>query len=231
MNELTTTNSNLPAMPSHDLGGVGQEDLQIPTLSFVQKMSKLVDEGKAKAGDIYDPMNAVTIADEKLAAEFIPLHTSKAWRIFEVIGPQQKKYIQTVPYNDTNAHWKYTDEVNGQKISRQLVMTWHILLVKQVAEGAALPYRLSFKGMSLQTGKKLATHVAMGNMLKLPVYGKTYNLQSVKMTNDKGTFSVLEISPVRVTTPDEQKVAAQWSTMFATKGAPAVDDHDAFEGE
>lgn len=217
MNELAANNPNCtdlsnPGMPN--LGGIGREDLQIPQLSLVQKMSDLVDSQKAKAGDIYDTLEQVVIADEKEVVEFIPIHTQKAWRVYEIEKPGEQKYLKTVGYDHTNANWRFEAVLDGKKIKNQLVMSWFVLLVEQVKRGEAIPYQINFKGMSMDAAKKLSTLIAKGSFLGLPAYGKTYTLGSEKKSNDKATFSVFQVMAGRVTTPDEIKAAKQWLGMF-----------------
>lgn len=224
---------NLPAMRSYmpDMGGVSREDLQIPTLSLIQKMSKLVDEGKAKAGDIFDSMEDKVVTSEGgKPLEFIPLFASKSWQEFRVLAGNKKEYIRTVSYGPDNADWRYeaTGE-DGLPIQRKIVMTYNLILADQITGGEAMPYRISFKGKSFQTGKKLATLIAKGAFLKLPIYGKTYFLSTDKETNEHGTYNVFVVKPGRVTTPDELAVCEQWAPMFAPGSQVKVVEDDSFE--
>lgn len=193
--------------------GISSEDLQIPTLQLVQKMSKAVDAGTAKAGDIFDSSEGTVVADEKTKLEFIPLRMVKSWQIFEVTGPTTKKYIETVQYAPDNAHWRYEDG----SIRRSLVMTWFCLLAKDLESGGALPYRISFKGMSMKTGKKLATLVAKAGMAKLPAYGRSYFLSSVKETNDKGTYHVYDVVPGNLSSKGWVSIAESWAPVVGSK--------------
>ena len=228
-NALTT-----PTEDFGDMGGITQSDLQIPQLQLIQKKSKVEEAEKAKAGDIYDSMEDKAIGNAQDPVEFIPLSVTKAWRIFDMTNPQKPDYIETVPFGPANADWTFEGTgVNNEPIKRQLVSSWNVLLVKQIAVGDPMVYRVNFKGSSFSASKKLATMIAKGTFLKLPIFGKTYKLGVEKKTNDHGTFFAFDVVAGRKTTDDEIGFAKLWINMLNTKKVeeiPTGEVSDAYEG-
>jgi hypothetical protein len=58
----------------------------------------------------------------------------------------------------------------------------------------------------------------------------TYMLQTVKTSNDKGTFAVVEIKKARATTKEEQLAAFNWYKTIQTQTIK-VDDSDISDTE
>lgn len=214
MNELTVkTNTEVANSFAHSTGGVGGEDLQIPTIILVQKMSKVVDSYGAKSGDIWDMMENKKLGDADAPVEFVPLALQKVWLVYKT-GSGSREYLKTVPYDEANKHLPYHDTDGGDSIERVFAMNWFVLLKDQVDSGTAIPYRISFKSSSLRAAKKLNTLIAK-NAARVPVYGHSYLLTSARETNDKATYNIMDVASGDMLPPSVLDSAAAWANMVA----------------
>ena len=207
--ELVATSALVNKRPV--LGGITKEDIEFPKLQLQQKMSQLVDTGKAKPGDIMDSSSLKILANETLKVEFVPLSMSKSWIEFEGSG-NDKKYIGTTLITPSNEHWGFEEvKEDGRLITRQKAMNWLVLLPFQFKDKVAIPYLLTFKSTSFRTGKKLATSVAMGAFFERPIYSMAYELYSSKRTSDKGmSFHLFEIGENRALSKEEMVICEKW---------------------
>lgn len=190
--------------------GVTSSDIQFPSLQLIQKMSKVVDIHNVKPGGIFDSIENKVLVEEGQNLEIMPIFMAKFWNVYK-LSDGEFVFDKRVPFSPDNASWRFegTDE-NGLPVERQLICSWMVLLVTDLS----LPYKCAFKGASFQNGKKLCTLVAKGEFMGLPAYGKVYNLVSVKEQNDKGTFWKFDVTPSRLATAEELKLAAKWHSML-----------------
>lgn len=183
---------------------LGVNDIIIPKILPMQGLSQMVTDGKAMMGEFRDSLSGEKLGSITEPIAVVPFHVEKVWDILEESG-DQFKWVRSEPliedptkpgYND-NLPWN--DKVDGLDIKRIRRMNFYVMLPKQIDEGSAVPYVLSFKSTSYREGKKLFTQMYMRNRkANLPPPGYTFVLSGVKQKNDKGTFVVpsLELGPL-----------------------------------
>ena len=183
---------------------LGVNDIIIPKILPMQGLSQMVTDGKAMMGEFRDSLSGEKLGSITEPIAVVPFHVEKVWDILEESG-DQFKWVRSEPliedptkpgYND-NLPWN--DKVDGLDFKRIRRMNFYVMLPKQIDEGSAVPYVLSFKSTSYREGKKLFTQMYMRNRkANLPPPGYTIVLSGVKQKNDKGTFVVpsLELGPL-----------------------------------
>jgi hypothetical protein len=216
----TETNKALAQTPMLEgMEGIDPSDILIPKLHLMQGLSDLVAEGKASMGDIINSTTGEKLGDKKDSIEFVPVSTFKTWVIFE-----DGEYKQTIPMTPDNSHWLLEEQVGEMSVTRDKVLNFYVLLSKEVGNGDAMPFVVSFRRTSYTAGKKVATHFAKMSMLRAAPYAKTLKLTCKFEKNDKGSYYVFDIEQGRKSTAEEVAAAEMWKPIVS-RGVK-VDDSD-----
>lgn len=202
-------------------------DLLIPKILLMQGLSKLVAAEKAVMGEMRDSIGNTRLGGKEAPLEIIPFHSNKTWIVFEEIGGKLE-YKSQVPFNDTNAHWKWDDIEGGVKMRRDQSLNYYCLLPSEIKDGMFMPYVVSFRRTSYQAGKKLETAKTKFKMFGRPISSKTFKLIASKQQNEKGTFYVYDVEVGRDTTSVEINAVSQWMSLVKTPMVK-VDDSDLHE--
>jgi hypothetical protein len=206
--EVVKKESNVPAMSMADWGApqVDSQDIIIPKILCMQGLSELVTDDKAKMGDFVDNMTSTVIGNYKEGIEFIPFHMEKILIVSKSNGSDYE-FERIEKVDATNANKEYEEVIGGEKFKNEYCMNFYVLR----PEDMSLPYIISFKGMSRKSGKILATQMFVRNAAagKVPP-AFVMKLAGRKDKNDKGTFIVLETSPVRDSKQEEIANAFNW---------------------
>jgi hypothetical protein len=227
MNQVTTQTSGPLATIYHDLmddAPIDTSDLVIPKILLMQGMSKLVQEEKARLGEMRDSLDNSLLGSKDTPLEFIPFQVFKSWLIFHVDG-NKIEYQGQEPMTAANASWPLEEIVDGKVIRRDKALNFFCVLPSEVEEGLFFPKILSFRRTSYQAGKKLETWRAKLKAFNKPLAAKTFKLISNKTENDLGVFYTFDIEAGRDTTEAELKAASQWRSVVAAKPVK-IDDSD-----
>lgn len=203
---------------------VDMGDLLISKILLMQGMSKLVGAEKASSGDMIDSISNAKLGNKESPIEVIPFHMMKTWVIFEEFN-SKLEYKEVVPFNETNADWKWDAVINGVKVRRDKSLNYYVLLPHEIKEGMFMPYVVSFRRTSYQAGQKLETWRTKFRMFNKPIFSKTFKLLAVKESNDKGTFNRFDVEVMRDTMPEEIKAVNQWRELVKAPHA-RVDDSE-----
>lgn len=203
---------------------ITSKDIVIPKIFAMQAMSKLVVDGKAKFGEFIDSLSGLVLGDTKNPIEFIPFYMEK---VFVVMEEKNKKFefktqIPIAADNENEEFEQESPEGVAQKWYRTL--NFYCLFPKEIANGSAIPYLISFRSASARAGQALATVMFMKNLKagKTPA-SVTMALTGEKKTNDKGTFIVLGTKEVRPSTDAEVIECFEW--VKTIKGGGVKVDH------
>jgi hypothetical protein len=197
------------AMSMADWGApqISSQDIIIPKILCMQGLSELVTDDKAKMGDFVDNMTNEIVGNYKdKPMEFIPFHMEKILIVSKSTGSDYEfDHIEQVDASNSNK--EYEEVIDGVKYKNEYCMNFYVLR----PDDMSLPYIISFKGMSRKSGKILATQMYARNAAagKVPP-AFVMNLAGKKTKNDKGTFIILETSPVRESKPSEINEAFKW---------------------
>jgi len=206
-------------MDAFGSGGLSSSDVIIPKIMTMQGLSKLVMDGEAKFGDFVDSMTNEVLGGPKEPLEFIPFAMKKIWVISKKNG-NDFEYDRIEDVTPANEGRPWTEIVDGQEYKNDKVMNFYVLLTKDMS----MPYVLPFKGTSMKAGRALATQMYMKNKAagKHPA-AKAMTLESVKNSNDKGTYAVLNTKVSRDSNADEVKECLRWYQAVA---GGEVKEHD-----
>lgn len=231
-------------------------DIVIPKVLQMQALSKLVEDGKAKAGDFARSSTGEVLGGAATPMEFIPLSFQNLWMISENENGDNKTfsfkgYEPRTASNET-LDWEFFE--NGVKCKRTKVMNVYALLPsdieKQIAamkayaetgelpdlDAALLPVVIPFRNTSFKAAKEVATLFVKAADLAaqmgqdVPVYGRTMKLLNTKEKNDKGTFYVLKVEAAGPTKKEYQASCKRWRDNLLSMGSNVkIDEVDAGE--
>lgn len=214
------------------------KDLLLSKVLTMQAMSDLVTAGDAKIGEFRDSITHELLGDITNPTEFIPFHCRKMWDILESEGPNsQPEWVKSVPVvedptkPDYNDNWEWTVEENGKLQKRVRRLDFFCLLVSQLKAGTAMPVTLSFRSTSYKSGQILLNQMYVRNkMLGKSPASIIMSLSGEKVKNDKGTFIVTKVTPVRASDKNYELAAFDWFKLI-TKSNVIIDDSDLKEAD
>lgn len=210
--EVVTTESTGGAM----VGFTGEldfdpADIEIPRIGVAQPMSKMVSqEEKASAGDIINHTEQTVIAGKGESVKFIPLFSTKKWRVEERVG-NSYEFKGFEPYTPDNANAPFEFERDGTMWKRDLILGFYILLVSDLeSDGFAIPHMIQFTRTSMKAGKMIVSGMALDKMRGKPSASTIYEVRSTKKSNDFGTWYTPDVSKVGPTPEQYLTVAEGW---------------------
>lgn len=190
---------------------VTQRDIIIPSIIVQQPTSPLVADGKAAFGEFRESLNNELLGKFEDGFNVIPFFMVKIF--VERKDNKERDYIGAIPITPQNESLPYNDEIDvtdrktgeitREKICRDRVMRFYVLLEKELRAGAAIPYTLSMKRTSFQAGQKLATQMYIKNL-----------------NSGKTPASVM----MKITALRKQKDTLNWAAMDAIAAGPTPDE-------
>ena len=192
--------------------------LKVPIAKLLQALSPEVDSGDeaAKAGVLWDP-----VFSAPLTKNFVPLVWSREWIDWipkDEGGGIAARYtgddLKADPDLKRRASW------TGSGKDRTPPELHEHLNVLVLFEGRDLPIVLSWSTTGLQAGKDLYT---LCKHRGAPVYRTVFKIETVKKTNDKGSWYVLTPKPVG--DPSEEEYARAQGVFDTIRGVGFAVDH------
>ena len=228
-------------------------DIVIPRLLCMQGLSEFIanrkksPDGKALAqGDIVRSTTLEILGDPEHPVEVIPLKLTNEWRIEEMVKDKYE-FRSREPRTAANDSlpWEFTEK--GTKWRRTKVINLFGILAEDIKKYAAavksaaetgelpdmntalLPVMVSFRVMSYQAGKGMATYFAQVEDMKrhapqVVPYGHSVSLTVKQMTNAKGSFYVFEKGRATKQPAEVVAEAKRWFEMLHNTTAIRVDE-------
>ncbi len=227
---LVASNQDLAAQYAEE--DVSSSDMLISRILLMQGQSKIVEEEKAKAGQIVGSLEADLLADMGKTLEIIPFHRYKSFRLFkEREGGGKPVFVMEKPYDKETIGWENQKlrevEIDGQKLMCFITWNYYVLLTNEIA---ALPRLLSFSSTNFKVGKKLTTFSVEAKKAGLPLPFKTYILGQEKSSNEKGNWFIYTVAKGRKTEKAELDHITGWVSMVKA-GSVKVHEDDELDDE
>jgi hypothetical protein len=224
-----TTKAVGHAMPSNIVAPhIGKDDFvaaKILPIHYISEKAK----GKTKSaepGEFRDTIENKLFGSIEKPFDFIPLHMTTFWAIYDMTEGGQGKYLSTETVNAANENLPREEVIGKQKIKRIKTYECYVLLPEEVKTGTAFPYVLSFRVTSARAGKTLLTQLYVKNAYAgKPPYANVCELSLTEEANDHGDFFVQHTKPKRTATAEELAEAEKWYGLI-TAGQVAKDDSD-----
>lgn len=199
----------------------GIEDVVIPKIMVMQKMSKLLDNrDDLRVGDFVESLDESKVGSITEPLEFVPFYMEKLWFRSQKNG-NDWEFLAVEEFNTTNSRRRYYETVDGVDYKNELHMKFYCILPSD----PSIPYAITFKGTSQKVGKALYTQMYVKNrMAGLSAAGKVMALSGSKVENDKGSFVVLAATPSRNASAEEVQEALMWFNTIQAGGASTSSD-------
>ena len=199
MKPVAQEKSTHPIVPNNADWGVeiNKDDLLMPRILMMQKMSDLVEEQKAKAGELVDSLTEEVLCGPDETLEIIPFHSETIYKEMH-----NGEFHSIVPYTQKMAH---EEMVNGVKIESDLVIQVFVLIPQDGLDD--IPYVISFKRTSRKAGQKIVTQFYRNSVVKQPPCAVSWKLTTKKVSGDKGAYHVYDVTKSRKTTQEEMAKA------------------------
>lgn len=233
-NVAETTGTEL-AMPKGSWGteNIDSDDILISKILCAQAISDVVTSQEISIGAFYDSVEQNVLAkynakdsakNENL--EVILFSNFKSWVIHE-----NGEYAGIEDFTPQNASWPYEEEIDGVKITRDLVNNFYGLLPSEIkVDGEnVFPYVVPFKRTSAKAGKKISTTGKKLQLKGLPLAAAVFELSRTMGEHKEsgGKYLVVDAKYKRATTDIEMKAAYKWYTTLQQKSdSIRVDDSD-----
>lgn len=222
---------NLPSADAamlQDEMPVDSRDLMISKILTMQGLSALVQEDKAKIGEIRDSVSGKLLADKEEKMEAILFKPFRTWIIFDVIEGKEQ-FREVVPFTGDNADWARQDQIEGTPIVRYNTLNYYSLLPSEIKAGDYRPRVISLRSTGYKIGKKIETTRAFLAKAKVSLPYHTFHLYTTHQQNDKGKWYILDVAENRKTTEDELKAVLEWVSLI--KSSTVVHDNTDLEDE
>lgn len=205
------------------------EGLVIPRLRLLQPLSEACDDGRGKPGqyensltnDIYDSPLELVLLSAKNGAVYMDTADGLVCKSNDGKVSIKGDECKHCPYNEYYKDWK--DGEPAPKCSA----TIDLVVVPRHTLSGDMPHvmMMSFIKTSYKVGKKL---MSMARYSGKKLYAKSYNFESVKQKNDKGTFYNFNPKAVGFLSDDEYLKAKELAETFSAREVrPAEDIADA----
>lgn len=214
-------------------------DILVPRLFAAQKTSKIVDDDKAKPGQLVRSTTLEVLGGLGVGVPIIPLKHWKTWMI-----TLDGKFQGLEAWTPANASYAFEFDKEGKKYRRERVLNFFVMLPRDIdaylearkiiAETGEMPDKvvgltpcqIGFKSTSYKAGRALVTHFAQMEDLGAMPYMRWLLLDSEIQRNDKGSYAVLKVSEGgAVKSPDHKAACERWFKIV--KGQELkVDDSD-----
>lgn len=178
--------------------------IKLPRLSLQQKMSKAVEEEKAKVGDLFENLQNTVVCKKEEPFIFVPLKLRNVITTYEVVG-QKKEFRSQVARTAKNEKQEW-DEVKDGKTYKHLPETiLYCINSKDLEEGNPfLPYVFTFRGASMpKGGKSIYTQKLLLDSSGIQFYKYKFKMTNEKLEKDGNTFQVANVERLNEKTDEK----------------------------
>lgn len=208
---LPATRTGVP----RGLENFDKKDLQLPHVSLMQGLSKLVTRGGKKPGTF---VNTLTKADLGTSFDFIPVSVSKYWDLLKADPAKPGEFIfdkRTYDENDPRLEGRrfFNDKEKGLKANCNAVISFLILVDGE-------PALLKFSKTAYKTGKSLGT---MAMMSGKDLFATVYKVTSKPETRGENDYFNMDVVEVGAASEADYKVAEKLYESFGKRINAIVD--------
>lgn len=196
-NEIAQATANNVAIPngiSFGFETVTQKDIKVPLIHIAQAMSKVVDNGRAKPGDIVETMEGQVLAPKGGTVKVVPYYFQKSYQVQKLVE-NKKEFHAIEPYDRER---QYEEIIDGTQYFNYPCFNFFVLVLGDATQSK---YMLSFRGARNITsaGRPMLTQLMNSMQRKIPPYGNVYDIGVKQVENEKGKWYVFTANPDRET--------------------------------
>jgi hypothetical protein len=212
-------------MSTFDAPIITQRERIIPRIVPMQGLSKAVAAGDAKFGEFRDSATGELLGDINNPVTVLPLVCFKQYLVKKLEKGGTFKFVKIIPNVE---ELPYEQKTKEGEFKNEAMLTFLVLLQKQLKERDPVPYAVSFKSSSFGGGKKLIDQMYIRNAprgeevkpedaWKFCPLSMVMDITGAKKTNDKGTFIVMDVKQKRAATEKEVYLAYNTLQLYRDK--------------
>lgn len=168
--------------------------IKLPRLSLMQKMSKPVEEEKAKVGDLFENLGNTVVCGKDAPFDFIPLVIKPIVTKYKPNEKGQYIYESHVSMTAANQNPEWEKVENGITKRYRPEIQVYLLSVNDLEKGGdalVLPYLYTFRGASMpKGGKSLYTFALLLQAQNKKAFEYKFTMTNKKEEKDGNTFQV-----------------------------------------
>lgn len=226
--ELATTENHdvLPIEQQllHTPWGAAQElttdDVLVPRILLVQKMSDMVDKFQAREGEFRDSVSGELLGSETQPLEVVIFSVFQTHVVMKYSDRGKLEFDRIEPVTPENANlpWRTDTEERSH--------TYNFYLLRALGEQTAgeLPYILSLNRSSRRSAQRLNTVFMKLKRVNKPSASQVISFKSRREQNDHGSWMSVDWEIKREATIDELIAARQWHDDIAKRRVNVVVD-------
>lgn len=198
------------SQPLAELGGLTQDDLELPRWQLIQAKSKLSEQGH-QPGHLYNSVTNTSAA----SIEFIPLALPTKYS--DILKKEFGKMVfEARVFDQTDPRLTGLDYFGNRKEDRKANA---VRAYVYSGVSGMMPCMVTFKKTSYDAGKALNSMIVFS---QVPAYFNKYKIDSVEKVNPAGEkYFVLRVEAIAKTTAEEQAFALKWASKVAAKSPEA----------
>lgn len=190
---------------------VDSEDLLIPRIMLMQKVSKKVEEEEAKVGEFRDNVENKLFGDKKtnlIIAPVMPI--KKIWCVSVKDNQENVVSYREIPYDQTLPEQEVVEEGKLERVKalQLFCLPMDELEANVKADAKPIPYVMVFKSSSYYAGRQVYQTQFQNKNLNIPPFARAIEISSNQATSKKGghTFYKMEVKKTEEIT-DIKKLA------------------------
>lgn len=237
-NSVVPTNAAPPAVAESSGAwgneGISTSDVLIPQLMLAHGLSKIVQNGGAKIGDIFNSNTSEVLArlnEKKLC--FVPISYHREWHVVEVTKQGERKPYERFLVDDKNENLEKEGVIearDGRKIfvERKKSHNFFVLLPQFIEE---LPFLIKFKGSNQMTGRRLVTHLQTSQLKGKPAAALVWSIYTSMHSYNDRTYPIFNVEPGEETPKAVLDVAFKWYNQITKSKTVVVADDEEVAGD
>ncbi len=180
-------------------------DMKIPLIYVAQAMSKVVEAGTAKQGDIVENMENRVLGGKDKTAKLIPFYFQKAYQVQKMVKGK-KEFSSIDPWDRER---EYEEVRDGETYLNYPCFNFFVMIY---GDETYTKYMLSFRGSRNITsgGRPMLTQLINQAQRGIPPFMTVYDIGVKQVENEKGKWFVFTAHPDR-----EAKVPVNSLEVFA----------------
>lgn len=190
-------------------------DIVIPRIRQLHSISKAVNVGSGKPGQLVHSLTGELLCDKDKVLEIIPIKCIPMWVINKRDGNKWKFYKQMIRtvQNDNLPYEGFEGKLPVQRIKQ---LTFLVMLVNKID---GFPFFLDFSKSGFKAGKNLCQFIAENSKNNKSAADRVIGLSSHLQSNAENSWYSYEVKPVRLTKPQELAACFEWYSMYNNSNA------------
>ena len=200
------------------------DDIAFPRIIPMNPTSRMVNEGQAVFGTLVDQSNGAVLATADKPLAIVPVYIQKTYMVSKKVGAKFE-FVRVEPFDVAGRPYEY-DALDGDRYKNELCYNVYCLLEGDID----IPYMLTFKGMSVRSGRQIWTLMFRRNLVAgIPPFGRIIHVTPRKDKNPQGVYVVLDVKAGEKINGPILRTADEWFMTLRRSEKHLVDKTNSSE--